>query len=1129
MSRPNPTLIAADPTRSAWVAANAGAGKTYTLAARVTRLLLAGAPPEKILCLTYTKAAAAEMAGRLFAQLGKWAMLDDDALRREIETIGGNARDAESLRRARRLFAAALETPGGLKIQTIHAFCQHVLMRFPLEAGVPAGFRVLDERSARDLLADARARMFERAGSGDAPRAAAIAYLAEHMGDEGIAALIDSALTLDRGKLDAAFAKLGDPGETWSKPIRLAHGAREDDTFAGIAAECAALPNRDGGILREAAAWLDGGSEANRKTAAALKTAVAAADGAALRGVLLTKDGAVRAKFAIDKLVKARPDLDAALRKTAEALQGFEERKKALHAALMCEAALTLIEAVRDIYASRKRALNALDYDDLIVKTDALLKRGSAWVMYKLDNGIDHILIDEAQDTSARQWDIVQSLTEEFFAGLGARSERTLFAVGDEKQSIFSFQGADPKQFAERRDFFALRAREAECEFTAVDLPVSRRSAPEILSFVDKVFEAPEARDGLTFGGGAVRHEPLRFDLKGRVEFWPALKPEKRDAPDPWELRPVDALHEDGPLVALAKRIADTIAGWLDDGTKLPGHEQPIDPGDIMILLPRREPFGGEIIRRLKERGVPVAGADRLKLAETPAAMDLIALGRFALTPDDELNLAALLRSPLCGLSEDELFALAHGRSGRLWNELKRRRAETPAFAAAFAFLNDRRAAGGAQPFEFFAAAVNRRRSVMLRRLGAETKDAIEEFLSLALTYESVETPSLEGFLHWIGGSGAVVKRDMDRGRGEVRVMTVHGAKGLEADIVILPDTTQLPDGRAGRGNLLYTDDIPLFPLAERDAPPQVSAAKAALDAEALKEHRRLLYVALTRARQRLYVCGFENLHGRRIGSWHELAERAAVQLGEPTESGALVFGDESEAKDKRATPQAKPVAVPAWATHPPAREVLRPRLIRPSEAAGIEEPSPLSPFASQTGGIRRGLLAHALLARLPDIAPDLRRAAAEKYLHARGVTDEQREDLIGKVFTVLNDAQFSPAFSPESRAEVALAADLPELAPGARLHGRIDRLAMNRDEVLIVDFKTNRRPPDNHTDIPVYYAAQMALYRLAALKIFPNRRIACALVWTETPSLMTLPDDFLDAQTRRIAMRLTAADTVLK
>ena len=1125
---PNDALAAANPRASAWVSANAGAGKTHTLANRVTRLLLDGAKPERILCLTYTKSAAAEMQARLFSQLGEWAMFDDNRLGKAIADIGAPVPEAEGLKHARRLFALALEAPGGLKIQTIHSFCERLLGRFPVEAGIPPFFRVLDEQTARDLIADARAQVLERAGSGDSQLAAAVAHIVTETTESRLYQILDAALGNDRRKLERLFAGLPNDEDGLRRLAERAHNVNQGDTVENIAEEFCAEAKNTAEQLASVVAWLSEGSKTDRGFArqlAAFSTRGFSTDAfRTLRDAFCKADGDPKEKLVTKALAEAQPVLADYISRFAECFIAAERRCRAARAALLAHAALTLADAVRDSYSAEKRARGVLDYNDLVTDTLALLNRSeaAAWVLYKLDGGLDHILIDEAQDTSPEQWQIVRKLSEEFFAGQGKRdlfsAPRTIFAVGDQKQSIFSFQGADPDEFEINRRYFFQRAQDA---FADVRLQTSRRSAPEVLQFVDGVFSDPAAREGLTSLGDPIEHHAFRSSVKGRVEFWPAIKPIKTAEPDYW--RPVDVESETSPVVQLAEKIAGTIRKWLDEKVRLPGHEQPIRAGDIMILMPRREPFATEIIRKLTQARVPVAGADRIRLKNEIAVMDLMALGSFALLPENDLNLAALLRSPLIGMGEEELFALANSRKGRLWRELAERREELPSFASAHTFLSEvLRRADYTPPYEFFAQALaaDGMRARLLVRLGPEASDAIDEFLSLALEYEAVATPSLEGFLHWVERGDAEVKRDMERGRDQVRVMTVHGAKGLEADIVFLPDTTTLPDPPGRRGELLYTNDGAIFPIRKADACEAVTAAKEVVKQEALKEHRRLLYVALTRAKDRLYMCGFENKNGIREGSWYRLGEAAMMRIGKKVERGETyiyAIGDETE--DVAAAPQAKfpALALPDWTKTTPPPEGARPRLIRPSDELTSGEPATISPAGpKQAKRFHRGLLIHTLLARLPEIAPKERRAIALGFLATRGETPEEAAAVADSTLRVLDDPQFATAFALTSKPEVDIVADLPELGDGARVSGRIDRLAVTETEVLAIDFKTNRPPTTRVEDVPVVYLRQMALYRLALAKLFPAKRIACALVWTEGPCLMPLPEPLLDNQIAR-------------
>jgi ATP-dependent helicase/nuclease subunit A len=1112
-----PSIIASDPDVSAWVAANAGAGKTYTLANRVARLLLADTRPERILCLTFTKAAAAEMQDRLFKQLGKWAMLGDEELRAQIVGIGGDAH--VSLPRARRLFAGALETPGGLKVLTLHAFCQIVLSRFPIEAGVPPGFEVLDDASARALVAEARQHVLEQAAA-DPRLAAAVALVVRETGEGRLTGILDAALGGDRRKLERFFANADDVGGA----VRAAHGLSEGETMQTVAAGFCAELSREIETVREVRAWLGGGTGTDAKYGAilgqVLASRIAPDSFFLLDGLFLDSKREVRGKLVTKKPAEARPDLLAWLTALQARYCAAAERYRTARAAELAQAALTIVDAVCRRYSRAKRLRGVLDYDDLVIETRKLLHDpgAAAWVLYKLDGGIDHVLIDEAQDTSPEQWDIVRKLTEEFFAGDTGKATRTIFAVGDEKQSIFSFQGADPAQFEINRRHF----RDVSLG-RLVDQPLvtSRRSTPDILAFVDRVFADAQARAGLTSGGQEIKHLAHRDGDKGGVEFWPPLSPDAEDDTDPWA--PVDAVQKSSPVARLAIQVADRIANWLKRGAALPGAERPIRPGDIMILLPRREPFGGEVIRQLKARGVPVAGADRVRLTQQIAAMDLIALGRFVLQREDDLTLAALLRSPLCGLSEDELFVLAHDRAADLWSALVARQHIHPAAHDLLSAMLER--ADYAPPFEFYAHLLSARggREKLLARLGPESADAIDEFLSLTLDYERSHSPSLEGFLDWLERGGTEIKRDMERGRDEVRVMTVHGAKGLEAGIVILPDTTSRPGGLGKHEGLLHADGVPVFPLPKGDAPRIVAEAKAAADADILNEHRRLLYVALTRARDRLFICGFAGKKGAGENSWYAWMKQAAETMGVEAAAGDMTYraiGTLAEKVIPAARREDAPRPLPGWIAAPAPAEPAVPNPIRPSEIGA--PPAAASPAGAAR--FLRGTVVHALLARLPEVAPEQRRTIALAFAAARGFAGAAGAELVDETLAVVDHPDFADVFGPMSRAEATIHASRPDLGLNAPITGRIDRLAVSDTTVLILDFKTNRPAPHRAEDVAPLYLDQKALYQAAAEGVFPGRRIVCGLVFTDGPRLICLPDALLRGRISGMAARLSSA-----
>ena len=1122
-------LGASDPAASAWVSASAGTGKTHVLTDRVLRLLLAGTAPERILCLTFTKAAAAEMANRLHARLGGWIGLGETELTAALRELAGRDPDPATLTRARRLFAEVLEAKGGLKVQTIHSFCQSLLGRFPLEAEVAPHFTVTDERTAAERMDAARDRVLARLGrDSDSAAARALATVAGLIDEAAFADLMRS-LTVERGRLNRLFAASGGAAGA-AAAARRRLGLDEGETRASVLRAATAPGSFDAeGLARARTALQRGGEAESRRAAIITRWLDRPSERAALiegdyRGIFLTKDLKCRAErnLMTKSVRESDPAAFDALLAEQERVAAVVDRLRAVAVAEATAALLGLGDALVSAYEDEKRGRAELDYDDLVLAARGLLHRPDAapWVLYKLDGGIDHILVDEAQDTNPEQWDVVAALADEFFAGEGAREERrTVFAVGDAKQSIYGFQRADPDRFVEMEAHFAARVRAVGLDWRPVDLVLSYRSTPAVLDLVDAVFASEAARDGLG-AGREVRHFPARKGQAGLVELWPPEIPAETPAPEPWQ-PPLKQRRERGPSRRLADRIAGLIRGWLREGEVLASQDRPIRAGDIMILVQRRSLFVEEMVRALKNRNVPVAGVDRMVLSEQIAVMDLIALGRFALLPGDDLTLATVLKSPLVGFDDEALFALAYGRGERsLWATLRARRDERPDFAAASDYLSGILGRVDYQsPYDFYATILGalggRRR--LVARLGFEANDPIDEFLGLALAFERSHAPALESFLHWIEAGRAEVKRDLEQGRDEVRVMTVHGAKGLQAPIVFLPDTCRVPrhdakllwlEGEGGEGEAL------LWPPRREFEEAVSSGARAAARLARDREYRRLLYVALTRARDRLYVCGWETTRRRGEGCWYDLVAAAMRKIGEKVTlaDGSRVL---RHANPQTAPPETGPTAesaplpartrLPAWARRPPAPESTLPRPLAPSRPAD-DEPPVRSPLAPESGArARRGVLAHRLLQLLPEVVPGRRRAVAARFLDARAgnLAAEARDALIDEVLGILDDSSFAPLFAPGSRAEVSLTG----VVGGRVISGQVDRLVVTDREVLIVDFKTGREPPVSEDEVAPQYLRQMAAYRAAVAAIYPDRAVRCALLWTGGPVLMPLSD----------------------
>lgn len=1135
---------AADPAASAWVEASAGSGKTKLLTDRVLRLLLAGVEPGRILCLTFTKAAAAEMATRLARALGGWATAEDAALAGTLAGLTGRAPGPEELRAARALFVRVLEQPGGMRISTIHAFAQSLLRAFPLEAGLAPQFAVVEEQEARAMLAREREAVLAAA-----PDREALAQLAR-LTPPGRFAETLATLSGARTRLLAAVdGRQGLAGleAALARALGLRPGLSGED--AVLRAAC----DFDADAVARAGAGLRASGNGNDQARGAAIAAWLARDIAGRvahwedwRAILLTGQNEVRKRFATKQAgVQAGFIQDTLADEGARVLEA-EDTRAAARVLAATMALLAIGTPVLRRYGEAKARAGMLDYDDLIAGAERLLEDpGSAWVLFKLDGGLDHVLLDEAQDSNPDQWGIVRALTSEFFAGEGAREAgRTVFAVGDVKQSIYGFQGADAAGFARERAHYAGVARQAQRAFRPVPLDVSFRSTAPVLALVDAVFAEGEARDGVVEPGATLRHYADRAGQAGRVELWPLLEVPEAEAPPAWAPpdRPVDG---EGAAQRLAALIAARIRHMLDHET-LParvetGRDQPegrpVRPGDILVLVRSRARGGlfAALVRALKDLRVPVGGVDRMVLAEQIAVQDLLTLADVLLLPEDDLSLAALLKSPLVGLEEGELFDLAHPREGSLRLALAAHRGGQGRLGRVADWLARLMAqADYATPHALFAAVLGAPgplddragRARMLARLGPDAADPMDEFLAAALEHERRHPPSLQVFVHGLRQGGAEVKREMEGAGDAVRIMTVHGAKGLQAPIVILPDTTGAPPDRTALRWL--EGDLPAWaPRQEGFAAPPLTAQRQADQAREAEEQHRLLYVALTRAEDRLVVCGWQGRRGVPEGCWYRLVEDGFARLPGveevPFEGPREPFGQEARirrlAAPQAAAPKAEDpprapaasTALPAWARIPAPPEAPA-GAVAPSALPGEEETPAAPPRPSDDPRglrFRRGRLVHALLQHLPDHPPEAREPVARRFLARPGLGLDEAEQaaVLAEVLALLREPLVAAALGPGSLAEAPLAGRVN----GRLIAGQVDRLLVAPDRVLVLDYKTNRPPPAEVAQVAPLYLRQMAAYRALLRAAFPGRRVACALVWTYGARVMALPDAMLD------------------
>ncbi len=1085
-------IKAAFPENSTWVSANAGSGKTRVLTNRVARLLLAGCEPQKILCLTYTNAAAAEMQNRLFESLGKWAMMPDDKLRVELESLGEKECTTGHLKMARTLFARALETPGGLKIQTIHSFCSAILRRFPLEAGMSPRFQEMEERQASQI----RAEIVEE-----------IAEKSQHIFDAVAMELSGD----DLEPLMAGILRYRSLFKTEFDEKRVAKtlGADPDlDDEKILATVMDGVSDAD--IERLAAAMAKGGAN-DSKFAARVVNGAGVSAGKALdlyETLYLNSEGKERSSrgFPVKEVKDANPWVSEMMDTLKSRMADARNKRlslKALHRARVLHGFTT---EFLHRYDQRKLALGRVDYEDLIQKTLQLLSKSNmaAWVLYRLDGGIEHILVDEAQDTSPTQWEIIRIISEEFHSGQDERqTERSIFVVGDEKQSIYSFQGADPGAFGKMRRYFEDRLKGIGKELFRSDLLYSFRSAQPVLALVDKVFST-DAREGLE---GEILHRAVKDELPGLVELWPFVtKPEKPDL-QPWDV-PVDSSAPNEPHLILANAIAMRIAETIKRKQLMPGTDRAITAGDFLILVQSRNKLFHAIIKSLKNHGVEVAGADRLKIIEELAVSDLLALLQFLATPEDDLLLAATLRSPLFGLSEADIYKIANDRNGTLWQSLHMHKNDWPQLVETLDDLLSN--SDYERPYDLLEMILTKHdgRRKLVARLGEEAEDGIDELLNQSLNYESVEAPGLTGFLGWITSDEVEVKRQMDAAGDRVRVMTVHGAKGLESKIVILPDTakrkleSQTPAVVEMAGSAVWK-------TSQNMLPDTVKLAEEARKKLVREENRRLLYVALTRAENWLIVCGGGDLD-KEGESWFQRVEAAMVENGAETKPApdglegnmlAIAHNWSDECVETKAKSDER-LTLP---------ELFKTPISQPDRPTPLISPSTLEGAHSLAGGdpemekaaLDRGNNIHLLLEILSQIAKQDRASKAAEIIDS-----DDLPELLAEVSAILDEESLAFVFAENSLAEVPVTAYVDALS--GRILGRIDRLIINDDEVVAIDFKSNREIPEKPEDTPEAILRQMGAYREALAQIYPDRRIKMAIIWTARAQLMELDEKII-------------------
>lgn len=1102
---------AADPCQSVWVEASAGTGKTKVLSDRVLRLLLEKVDPAKILCLTYTKAAAVEMNERIAKRLSSWAIESEDELKKELTSLLGPNYPYSDLQKtmnfARTLFAILLDTHGGMKIQTIHSFCQDILKRFPLEAGISPYFEVLDDRSAKEILQNIKLDLLkQKENSTDQDLTAAITHFTQIISEFSFPSIMNM-ITENRNKIEELLKKHQYDISLIVQKLESTLGVTLHTTEDDVKKEALLAANiPEFGLTLDALAK---GSKTDNKKAELLsfvfENDFAPFTYEKYRSVFLTQTGTIQKTLANKDALKVYPDILKFMSNQAENILITENKLAALNVFHSTISMLHIAKCIIGKYNSFKESYAALDYEDLIVITKNLLENSDVadWVLFKLDGGIEHILIDEAQDTSPNQWAIVRALTQEFFAGIGKHSdglERTVFVVGDRKQSIYSFQGADPHEFDKMYHYFEKHAQ----NFSKIHLDVSFRSTKAIMDCVNTLFEAESAKKGVVPYNEHINHRPFRLGEGGRVEILPLLHPDKEQQLENlnWHI-PTIRIQQSSASNQLARLIAHNIKTMVESGELLASKNRPIRYGDFMFLVQRRNSFVEEFVRACKEIGVNVAGVDKLKLLEQIAVQDLISLGKFLLLPKDDLSLAEVLKSPIFMLDDDDLFTLCYKRSGSLFERLLSQKQYVPIAEKLKLLLN---MSGFCRPFELFNYLLVKLdgRKNYISRMGNEVEDVLDEFLNLTISFEQKHTPSLEAFISWIEKDEVIIQKEMEQGDNDtVKIMTVHGSKGLQAPIVVLADTTRIKNQTQKSDFLWDADGNVYFPTSSScydDVCKKIKEQNQEADSD---EYRRLLYVALTRAEDRLYIAGYTSQNDANPNSWYKLLENNLVSNIKLEEKDKRIIYEtlQENSFETCNTSIQQDVIIPDYTALlvPPQAESPLAKPYSPSKNMDDETEIVASPLEENGNFYKRGTVIHKLLQYISTVNITNRETAASLFLEKQlpEFSEKERQYIVKEVLNLCNT--YLDLFSTNSLPEVPIIGE----TDGKIISAKVDRLVICKDKIMIVDYKTNRPAAKNVSEVPEIYLNQMAIYKKLLQKIYPDKIVETYLLWTNTCNMM--------------------------
>jgi ATP-dependent helicase/nuclease subunit A len=1095
---------------STWVMAHAGSGKTYRLIWRVVGLLLRDVTPESIWCVTYTNAAAAEMDARLIALLKAMHLADDAGL---LEMLSGplpECATAEHIPVARSLFARIQQRPhGGVRFTTMHGLCQWLLRAFPLEAGISEHATLLEPEDATTMRRDA-IRQICAANLDDASALAhARAHIISVANFDHALAMIEKAIQ-KQANMQPHFVR--EP-EAMSQDYYGALGIADPD---GRAALHASFIQHDGVALAPAIAMLCESRNANDRAFGALLDQWVHADITARESMLgaylggfLTSTMAPRKRLFTKQSMAEDSAAAGLLRREQQRVYDYAQQRAAYALAEDSVAIQRMAQAASDAYQSSKAAADVLDYDDLLRVAYGLLSSPDMmpWVMHRLDYRLEHLLIDEAQDTSPIQWRMIGALCEEIIAqSEQAGQPKTLFVVGDVKQSIYSFQGAAPHWLP--RMYAELSSRLPH-GIERETLDVSYRSSGAVLDWVNALCADADIASSLA-DQGPVPHRLHHRDAYGRIECWPTSEatPHAPLAPYHMPVAPIEAQTADA---ALAEQIASELDTRL---LGMPLRGKPLRPGDVMILVRTRTALVGYINAALMRRGIPVAGLDRLRLAEHPAVHDCMALFAWCLQPNDDMALAQLMMSPLLDMSQETLLECAAGRGDiALWEAVQR---DHPAVATQLRAWQEH-AREGAYGLLQHVLVRDKKTRAFSRRMGEDSLNVLDELLLYVQAKDEAHQGHIAHLLHALERESPELKREQHSGvdseENAVRIMTVHGAKGLQAPLVILADTTRMPSLQQEQ---LYMDETGCWAALQSESAyaDQWGQLKADKKKALTDEYYRLLYVAATRAADMLVVAGSGT---PAAGCWYEVMARHLRALGPEKSASGMLYYESGIHQTAGAPPpeSRKLLAVPSWLSAPVTFPEL-PLSLRPSYVGNEEGHATDMHVAPQSEGDPQayGNCFHALM-EWADASVNDEEIQAFARLHA-----QDAERLLREFRALWAAADIAALLSLDAAREQDIRHRTRMNEKEYVFSGQIDRLIIRDTECIILDYKTALAPPST---MPEAYKTQLISYALMMQRALPTHRVRAGLLWTANATLDWLAEsDVTDAEAYLYDMALT-------